>query len=340
MTGGLARLRLRVERLRARPSAWAGALLVALCASMLLAGGSGAARVPLAELPRALIDAAHPAHAILWDVRLPRVVVGALVGAALAVAGTLMQAAVRNPLADPGLTGVTAGAGLGGMLAIVLWPEHPVLVPMLAYAGSLLALAAVLGTAWGGARVAGPLRLVLSGVAVQAIIFSLLALVNFVFADRAPAFVAFTIGSLAGAGWDEAVRIVLPVAVGAGVALLFARTLDLLLLDDGSAGGLGLAVARARIGTACLAALLAAAAASAAGLVGFIGLVVPNWVRVVTGPTHRVLLPLSLLAGATLLVLADAAARTVAAPLELPVGALLALIGGPYFLWILWSRVG
>jgi iron complex transport system permease protein len=295
--------------------------------------------VPLAELPRAFTDAGHPAHAILWDVRLPRVVAGALVGAALAVAGALMQAAVRNPLADPGLTGVTAGAGLGGMLAIVLWPEHPVLVPVLAYVGSLLALAAVLATAWGGSRVAGPLRLVLSGVAVQAIVFSLLALVNFVFADRAPAFVAFTIGSLAGAGWDEVIRIVLPVTAGAGLALLFARTLDLLLLDDGSAGGLGLAVVRARVGTACLAAFLAAAAASAAGLVGFVGLVVPNWVRVVTGPTHRVLLPLSLLAGATLLVVADAAARTLAAPLELPVGALLALVGGPYFLWILWSRV-
>jgi len=337
--GAAARLGLRVDRLRARPSSWAGLLAVALVLAVALAGSLGAARVSLGELPRAVMDAAHPAHAILWDVRLPRVVAGALVGGALAVAGALMQAAVRNPLADPGLTGVTAGAGLGGLLAIVLWPEHPALVPVLAYVGSLAALAAVLASAWGGRRLAGPLRLVLSGVAVQAIVFSLLALVNFAFADRAPAFVAFTIGSLAGAGWDEVARIALPTAFAATLALFSARTLDLLLLDDGSAGGLGLSVVRARVAAACLAALLAAAAASAAGLVGFVGLVVPNWIRVVTGPSHRILLPLSLLAGATLLVAADTTARMVAAPLELPVGALLALVGGPYFLWVLWSRV-
>jgi iron complex transport system permease protein len=335
----VATIRLVFERLRDRPGFWAAVLSVALMASAALAGMVGAANIPLAELPAALFDDQHPSHRILLWVRLPRVVAGALVGGALGVAGALMQAVVRNPIADPGLMGVTAGAGLGGLVAIVLWPEQTALVPILAFAGGIAAIAALLAAAWGGGRVAGPLRIVLSGVAVQAILFSLIALLTFVFADRAPAFVAFTIGSLNGLGWNQSKLIVLPVVVGTVLALLSTRALNLLLLDDDSAAGVGLNVRRARIAASCLAALLAAAAASVAGLVGFVGLVVPNWVRVLVGPDHRVLLPLCVLGGATLLILADTAARTLAAPLELPVGALLALVGGPYFLFVLWRKL-
>jgi iron complex transport system permease protein len=335
----LAGLRLRLARLRDRRGFWTGVLAAALAAAALLATCVGAAHVPLRDLPGALVDPAHPAHEVLHRVRLPRVAAGVLVGGALAVAGALMQAVVRNPLADPGLIGVTAGAGLGGLLAIVLWPTRPALVPLLAFGGGLAAVTALLAAAWSGARGAGPLRIILSGVAVQAVIFSLIALVTFVFADRAPAFVAFTIGSLAGLGWEDARRALTPVALGAGLALLAAREINLLLLDDDSAAGVGLAVRRARLGASCIAALLAAAAVSTAGMVAFVGLVVPNGVRLLVGPDHRVLLPLSLLGGATLLVLADTAARTLAAPLELPVGALLALLGGPYFLFVLWRKL-
>lgn len=339
MRRAVATVRLVFERLRDRPAFWAGVLAAALVAAGTLAGTVGAARIPLVELPAALVDPAHPAHVILWSVRLPRIAAGALVGAALGVAGALMQAVVRNPIADPGLMGVTAGAGFGGLIAIVLWPEHTSFVPLFGFAGGLAAIATLLAAAWGGGRVAGPLRIVLSGVAVQAILFSLIALVTFVYADRAPAFVAFTIGSLNGIGWQKAALLVVPVVLGTGLSLLATRALNLLLLDDDSAAGVGLSVRRARIAASCLAALLAAAAASVAGLVGFVGLVVPNWVRVLVGPDHRVLLPLCLLGGATLLILADTAARTLAAPLELPVGALLALVGGPYFLFVLWRKL-
>jgi iron complex transport system permease protein len=338
MRRAVGRARLLLARAAERPELWAVVLAGALGAAALVAVMVGAARIPLAELPAALGDPAHGGHRVLWQVRLPRVVAGMLVGAALGLAGALMQAVVRNPLADPGLMGVTAGAGLGGLLGIVLWPERPALVPALAFAGGLAAVAVVLAAAW-TRRTAGPLRIVLSGIAVQAILFSLVALVTFFFADRAPAFVAFTIGSLAGLGWDDARLVALPVVAGSGLALLSTRTLDLLLLDDDSAAGVGLGVGRARAVASCLAALLAGAAVSVAGLVGFVGLVVPNWVRVLVGPGHRALLPLSCLGGATLLVVADTAARTVAAPLELPVGALLALVGGPYFLFVLWRKL-
>ncbi len=339
MTRSLATGRLLFERLRARPGFWAGVLTLLLAAAAVLGSVLGAARIPLAEIPRALTDPAHPVHTVLWSVRLPRVAAGILVGGALGVAGALLQAVVRNPIADPGILGVTAGAGLGGLLAICLWPEHPFLVPALAFLGGLGAVAALLTAAWGGGRIAGPLRIVLSGVAIQTILFSLIALVTFFFADRAPAFVSFTIGSLNGLGWRDAALILGPVVAGTALALASTRALNLLLLDDDSAAGVGLSVRRSRIAASCLAVLLAAAAASVAGLVGFVGLVVPNWVRVLVGPDHRVLLPLCLLAGAALLVLADTAARTVAAPLELPVGALLALVGGPYFLFVLWRTL-
>ena len=305
-------------------------------ASVLVAAGLGAVGVPWRELPRALADASHPAHVVLWQIRLPRIAAGVVIGAALATAGALLQAVVRNPLADPGIMGVTAGAGLGGLVGILLLPAYRYALPACAFVGGLLATAIVLGAAWTGRGLMVPLRIMLSGVAVQALLFSLVALVTYAFADRAPAFVAFTIGSLAGVGWEDVRLALVPTVTGVLLALASTRALNLLLLDDASASGIGLHVERARLGAACVAALLAAGAVSVAGLVGF---VVPNAVRIVAGPDHRVLLPLSVLGGAALVVLADAGARTFAAPLELPVGALLALLGGPYFLFELWRRV-
>jgi iron complex transport system permease protein len=335
----VARLELRFRRLSELPGFWAVVLSATLVVAALVASMVGAAALPAIQVPSALVDPDHPAHGILWNVRLPRIAAGMIVGATLGVSGALMQAVVRNPLADPGIMGVTAGAGFGGLLGIVLWPASPMLVPALAFGGGLVAIAVVLGAASSGTRVLGPLRIVLSGVAMQAILFSLIALVTFFFADRAPAFVSFTIGSLAGLGWQAAGRALVPAVIGIGIALLATRTLNLLLLDDDSAAGVGLAVRRTRIAASCVAALLAASAASVAGLVGFVGLIVPNWVRVTVGPDHRSMIPLSILGGATLVVVADTAARTLAGPLELPVGALLALIGGPYFLTVLWRKV-
>jgi iron complex transport system permease protein len=332
------RVRLARERLSGRPGLTAAALAALLAASAATSAAFGAVSVPWSELPGAILDPAHPLHGPVFEVRVPRIAGAVLVGAALGVAGALMQTVVRNPLADPGLLGVTAGAGAAGLLALVIWPEHPALVPLFALAGGLTAVLLVLGAAFGG-RASGPLRIVLSGVALQALFFAAIALVTFLFADRAPAFASFVVGSLNGLGWNDAPLVLVPTAVGIGLALLFVRTWNVLLLDDGAAAGVGLAVRRARLGASSIAALLAAGAVSVAGLVGFVGLVVPNAVRLLVGPDHRVLVPLSALGGAALVVSADAAARTATAPLELPVGALLALLGAPYFLWLLWWKL-
>ncbi len=308
--------------------------LAALTASML-----GALELSPAAVVTAIADSDDPMHTVVWDVRLPRVVCGALVGCALAVAGALLQTVVRNPLADPGLLGVTAGAGLGALFVLIFVPQAAHWVPFVAFAGGAVTIVALLLLAWRPGRAIGPLRIILSGVAVQAMLFAVLALLTFAYADRAPAFASFLVGSLNGLGWSDALTVGVPTAVGLVLALVYLRPLDVMLLDDASAAGLGLGVRTARIGVSGVAALLAAGAVSVAGLVGFVGLVVPNAVRVWAGPGHGLLLPLSAVGGAALVLLADTAARTALRPLELPVGALLALLGGPYFLSLLWRKV-
>jgi iron complex transport system permease protein len=336
VSGAVDALRLRLAE---RPGAGAGPLAGALALALAVAATLGAAAVPFGELAGAFTDPAHPAHSILWAVRLPRLAAAAVVGCALALSGTLLQTLVRNPLADPGLLGVNAGAGVAALAAIVLWPEHAARVPPIAFIGALVAIGTVLLATGLGAWTVDPLRVVLCGVAVQSLGFAAIAVLTFLFADRAPSFVAFTVGSLNGVGWREVAIAAAPTALGSAVAFSWRRPLDLLLLDDDSAASVGLAVRRARLATAALAALLAAGAVSIAGLVGFVGLVVPNAVRLLVGPGHRALLPLSALSGALLVVVADTFARTLLAPLELPVGALLAAIGGPYLLWLVTRRL-
>lgn len=336
-----ASLRWRAWRLASPGAAgWTALLAAGFVASLAIALRVGAVEVSTLDLLRAALRPDVELPPAVRDVRLPRVACGAAVGAALAVAGAVLQTALRNPLADAGIVGVTAGAGLAALVGILFLPALPALVPPLAFFGGLAAVSLVIGLGFrhGGLRT-GPLRLVLSGVAVQAVGFAGVALLSFLYADRAPSFTAFLVGSLNGRGWHEAQLVAVPALVGLGAAALVARPLDVLLLDDASAGGLGVAVRRARFLAAALAAWLAAAAVSVAGLVGFVGLVVPNGLRLLVGPRHRALLPASALGGAALVLLADAAARTLVAPVELPVGALLALIGGPYFLFVLWRKL-
>lgn len=319
--------------------AWTVIFTLGLVAAALLAATQGAVELEFSELVAAVRDTTHPLHRVVWDVRIPRAVCAALVGMDLALAGTLLQTAVRNPLADPGVLGVTAGAGVGALIVILFFPAHSQLVPWAAFAGGLATIAAIIALVWSKAGQTGALRIVLTGVSLQAILFALIALLTFAFADRAPAFAAFMVGSLNGSGWSDAGRMLVPSLIGVAAIAATMRTLNVLLLDDGAAGGLGVSVLRARFLAACVAALLTAAAVSAAGLVGFVGLVVPNGLRLLVGPEHAALLPVTALGGAILVLLADTVARTSLAPLELPVGALLALVGGPYFLFILWKKL-
>jgi len=330
---------------RRHPSALAvfATLSVALAAAMAAGLAFGAVRVPLADIAAAIGRALHGGNAGLVDtlvvqVRLPRVILAALVGAALAGAGTLYQALFRNPLADPYILGVSSGAGLGAMIALVLTASVTAArygaVPVAAFLGALLTMVVVVRLAGSRGRLDAT-SLLLAGVAIS---YTLAALTSFVMVmarQQMAAIVYWMMGGLSAASWGYVAMIAPMFALGIAVPLLSTRELNLMLLGDERAGHLGLPVERFKVLMLATAALLTAAAVAVAGLIGFVGLMTPHMVRLVVGPDHRRLLPASLLAGATVLVLADLIARVVLRPVEIPVGIVTALLGGPFFVWLL-----
>ncbi|MER6390106.1 iron ABC transporter permease [Streptomyces sp. NPDC001523] len=281
------------------------------------------------------------AGAIVWDVRMPRLLLGAVVGAGLAVAGTVLQALVRNQLADPFLLGASSGASAGAVLVIVLGTgvldfAGGAAVPVAAFAGSMGALVAVYAMARrGGAMTTG--RLILAGVAVQYVLSALTSLVLVLAAhpDQIRTVLFWTLGGLGGARWDELALPSVALLLGTGLLIALARPLDLLLAGEEGAHTLGLDTSRFRAAVFVLASLVIGVLVAYSGAIGFVGLMVPHAARMVVGAGHRALLPVAALGGAVFLTLADLAARTAAAPEEIPVGVVTALVGGPFFLWML-----
>ncbi|MFB7940944.1 FecCD family ABC transporter permease, partial [Streptomyces sp. NPDC056049] len=320
-------------------------LLAALAAAVLGSLALGSVRIPPGQVLEALTGRADPSpyRTIVLDVRLPRVILGIVVGAGLAVVGTVLQALVRNRLADPFLLGISSGASTGAVLVLVLGIggglTTTLALPAGAFAGSLVALVLVYALARRGSTMTGP-RLVLAGVAVSYILTALTTLI-LVAAARPEHFqeaLYWSFGGLGSARWDT---LVLPAAVlvlGTGVLLALARPLDLLLTGDEGATVLGLDTGRFRAAVFLLASLVTAVMVAASGAVGFIGLMVPHAARLLVGAPHRRLLPVAALGGALALVVADLGARTVAAPQDIPVGVLTALTGGPLFLWLMRRR--
>jgi iron complex transport system permease protein len=276
--------------------------------------------------------------AILWAIRLPRVLLAALVGGALAVSGAALQGIFRNPLADPGIVGVASGASLGAVAAIVLGISGAFYgaLQLSAFACGVLVALVVYALARHGGRTE-VVTLLLTGVAVTALTG---AAVGYLIAradDQQLRDVVFwSLGSVGAATWPLVAATAPFVCVGAVVALARTRELDLLSLGEREAGHLGMNVERVRLLLVGALALATGAAVAAAGVVAFVGLVVPHMVRLVAGPGHRVVVPASFLGGAALLVLADLVARTAVSPSELPLGVVTSLVGGPFFLWLIW----
>ena len=322
-----------------------GAALI-LCAALLIGVLVGPAGLTPDRTILELLDGIPGIHldsgltatqqAILWQIRLPRVVLGALVGAMLAVAGAAYQGVFRNPLADPYLLGVSSGAGLGATLAIVSGGALGMFgIPMAAFVGGVLAVFATysLGRSIGGPQNA--VVIILAGVAVAAFTNAAQTFVQQRFDDSLREVYSWLLGGLSTDGWSE-VLVVLPyVAPASAVILVHRRVLDVMAVGDVEAASLGVDPARSRLVLVLAATLGTAAVVSASGLIGFVGIVVPHAVRLVVGPSHRLLLPLSLMLGAAFLVLTDVAARTVMAPAELPIGVVTAMIGAPFFLLVL-----
>ncbi|MFG2918705.1 FecCD family ABC transporter permease [Kitasatospora sp. NPDC048298] len=321
------------------------ALTAALVLCALLAAGTGAYRIPLGDV---LASTTHRlglgGHAldrvpesVLWNVRLPRVALALLVGGSLGCAGALMQGVFGNPLAEPAVIGVSSGGAVGAVACIVLGLDAlgSWTVTAFAFASGLLTVFAVYVMARSGGRTE-VVTLILTGVAVNAFCGALIGVFLFTADSAAISQVTFwQLGSLAQATWGKVLAVLPFAAVGLTIAPLYARRLDLLALGERPARHLGVDVERMRLTLITVVALLTAAAVAVSGIIGFVGLVVPHLLRMLTGPGHRFLLPASALGGALVLVTADLAARTLAAPAELPLGVLTALIGSPFFFWLL-----
>jgi len=302
--------------------------------TMFFSISAGAVHVSFPEITSVLLGTMDgEAYRIIYLLRLPRTIVAGLVGANLALAGCILQGVLRNPLADPGIIGVSSGAGLFAMLLMVLVPEQTILVPVAAFLGAVLATGIVFLLSW--ERGINPLRMILAGVAVAAFFGGGMSALMIFFPDRIQGTVAWMAGGFQGRSWNH-VRMLLPYSVlGTVGTMLFYKQLNALQLGDEVAVGVGISVKRTRVILIVASALLAAAAVSVAGLLGFVGLIVPHIVRLLVGSDHEYLLPCTAVYGAILVMGADTVARTVFNPLEIPVGIFMAFLGAPFFLYLL-----
>ncbi|MGZ9583123.1 FecCD family ABC transporter permease [Paenibacillus marinisediminis] len=307
-----------------------------LLVAILLSIGLGSVQYSMAETIRTLFgngDAAS--NMILWDIRIPRVMLALLVGANLAASGALLQAVMLNPLADPGLTGVSSGAAVAVLFILLVRPDYIALVPVAAILGGMAAACLVYVWAWNKRTGFTPIRIILSGVAVNAVFGGVIGMLSLLYSEQLPSAMQWLNGSLAGKGMG-AVTVLLPYSiVGWIAALLCIRQANILRLGEQVAHNLGQNLNRIRFMLSLVAVYLAAISVSVVGLVGFVGLVVPHIARILLGSDYKLTLPMSLLLGALILLVADTVGRTVFAPIEIPAGIIMALLGGPYFLYLM-----
>ena len=310
-----------------------GIFAVLACLAAIVSIMKGSVEIPLPEILAALSGERGTHAQILMNIRLPRTIVALLVGVNLSLSGAVLQAVMKNPLADPHIIGISSGAGLTGILVLLLLPEYGALVTPAAFVGAMGAAVLIYLLAWkNGIR---PVRIILAGVAVSAFLGAGISALMVLYSDRVHSALMWMVGGLSARSWPHVFMLWPYALAGAFLAFLGARHLNILQLGDEVAKGLGLHVERTRILMTAVAALLAASAVSVVGLLGFVGLIVPHAARLLLGNDYRYLLPGAALLGAAVLTASDTVARLAFAPVELPVGILMAVLGAPFFLFLL-----
>lgn len=294
----------------------------------------GAMNIPAADVIQgAFGKVSGVSGQVIWNIRLPRTLVGGLVGMNLAVAGAILQSVMRNPLADPHIIGISSGAGLAGVIILILFPQMEYMVTPAAFLGAMAAAVMVYILAWkGGIR---PVRIILAGVAVAAFLGAGISALMVFYSDRVQGALMWMVGGLSARSWPHFFIIMPYSVIGGLMALWYSQKLNVLSLGDDVARSLGMNVEVTRLLSTAIAALLAASAVSVAGLLGFVGLIVPHAARLIVGSDYRYLLPASALLGMNTVILCDTLARTLFAPVELPVGIIMAAVGAPFFLYLL-----
>ncbi|CAM4157522.1 FecCD family ABC transporter permease [Lederbergia lenta] len=308
-------------------------LMLAITASLMI----GPVSFSLSEIWSGLFNPDESlARRIVWELRFPRVLIGMIVGMCLASSGAILQGVMKNPLADPGIIGVSSGAGLAATTIMIIFPAYIMFLPLAAFIGALVTALIIYALSWKGGT--SPVRIILVGVAINAVIGAFMSALMLLYSDRVQSVLPWLAGGIAGVGWVQ-FKMIIYYALAALVLALFAiRHIRILRLGDEVAKLLGHNVEKSRFFLIVLSTLLAGIAVSVSGLIGFVGLVVPHILRIMIGGDYRYLLPASALGGGLLVILADTVARSAFDPIELPVGILLSFLGGPFFLYMIQRR--
>ena len=306
-------------------------LLVVLSAVAIAVGSAG---YSVTEILRALFSAEKSTvKVIVMNLRLPRLLLAIMIGASLSASGALLQSVMRNPLADPGTIGVSAGAGTAATTILLLFPHMTNAVPLFAFGGAALACCLIYSLAWKGGI--DPVRIILSGVAINSVLGAYNALLQLLYSDSLEGVLAFMNGSLSGRSWSQVQTLAIYAGIGLVLAFLCIKSANTLQLGDEMAKSLGVKVNASRLFLSAVSAFLAAATVSVAGMIGFVGLVVPHIARLLVGSDYKAMLPTSVLLGAVVLLAADTVGRTIVPGMEIPVGIVMSVTGGPFFLYML-----
>lgn len=306
---------------------------VAMFILFIFAVNTGSLKVTPSELFSGLFIEYNPDVATIYDLRFPRIFIAMLGGAATAVSGVLLQAVMRNPLADPGIIGVSSGASLVAVIVTAFFPSLFFLTPMLAFIGGLVAFLLVYSLSWKGGL--SPLRIILVGVAVNALCTGLMSAFNSATGSSYTGVASIVNANITQKTWDDFQTLAVYVVIGLVASFFVTNQCNLLSLEDKTARSLGMNVTRSRIVISVIAVLLASISTAVVGAISFLGLIVPHIARLLVGSNHKVLVPYSILLGAFTLLLADTIGRTVASPYEISAAVVMSVIGGPFFIFLL-----
>ena len=314
-------------------------VLAGICIfTMLLSISIGTVKISIHDVVRAIFsDTEGINREIIWNIRFPRTLVGALVGICLALSGAILQGIMRNPLASPTIIGVSSGAGVAAIAVTIVFPQLFYLITLFSFLGAFITTILVYLLAWkNGIK---PMRLILAGIAVASFLGAITNTIMIFYPDKVQGVINFMVGGLNARTWKH-FYIIWPYALTGFILVnIFAKRLNILMLGDDVAVGLGIKVEQTRLILIAIAALLAASAVSIVGLLGFVGLIVPHITRLIIGSDYRYLFPATAFMGAGLLMLCDIIARIAFDPIEIPVGIIMALLGAPFFLYLLRSRL-
>lgn len=308
-------------------------IIIILAITFIISIAVGSVNIPIKDVFSSIANVENKYLGIIRDIRLPRVVMSVFIGASLSVSGILLQSVMQNPMADPGVTGISTGASVMVVFLMLYMPGAAHLIPLVGFVGGLLACAMVYFLAWKNGINA--IRIILAGIAVNSILGAFIGMMNILNSDKLAGVLSWMNGSLSGKSWVQVKLCIVYSVIGVIFAFLLHKNCNILALGDKTAKSLGFNPNKQRLLISAAGVFLAGIATSFVGVISFVGLMVPHIARLLIGSNHKYLIPFSALLGSSVLMLADTLGRTITSPYEIPVGIVMSVIGGPFFLYLL-----